>query len=100
MKSFAIAAFAAAASLQQAHAVDSAANPVRKVVNMLQSIQKKVEAEGKKEEEMFEKFMCYCKNSGGSLQGSIDSSTAKIPEVEAAIKEAEAQKNPVGGGLD
>ena len=33
-----------------------AANPIRKVVTMLQNVQKKVEAEGKKEAEMFEKF--------------------------------------------
>jgi len=91
MKNFAVAAIAAA-SLQTAQAVESQANPIRKVVNMLQSIQKKVEAEGKKEEEMFEKFMCYCKNSGGDLQKGIDDNTAKIPEVEAAISEAEAQQ--------
>jgi len=92
MKSFSVAALVSAASMQSANAVDSSANPIRKVVTMLQSIQKKVEAEGKKEEEMFNKFMCYCKNSGGDLQSSIDSSTAKIPEVEAAISEAEAQQ--------
>merc|ERR1719453_2507210 len=41
---------------------------------------------------MFDKYMCYCKTSGGDLQAGIDASTAKVPEVEAAIKESEAQK--------
>jgi len=104
MKSFAAAAVVAAASVQQAQAVElqahATANPVRKVVNMLQSIQKKVEAEGKKEEEMFEKFMCYCKNSGGDLQKGIDDSDAKIPEVEAAIKAAEAEVTQLGEDLE
>jgi len=90
------AAILALGAVQHATAVDTAetvaANPIRKVVTMLQNIQKKVEAEGEKEEALFKKYMCYCKNSGGDLQASIDASGAKIPEVEAAIKESEAQK--------
>ena len=35
------------------------ANPIRKVVTMLQSLQKKVAAEGEKEQELFDKFMCW-----------------------------------------
>ena len=37
---------------------------------MLQSMQAKVEAEGKKEQEAYEQFMCYCKTSGGDLEAS------------------------------
>jgi len=70
-----------------------AANPIRKVVTMLQSIQKKVQAEGEKEEAMFKKFMCYCKNSGGDLQASIDASDTKIPQVESDINAAKAEKS-------
>jgi len=96
MKSVMNLALAAALGLQHVQGVSveqqAAANPIRKVVTMLQNIQKKVEAEGEKEEAMFKKFMCYCSNSGGDLQGSIDASTAKIPEVESAIKEAEAEQ--------
>ena len=29
---------------------------------MLQNLQKKVEAEAKKDQELYDKFMCYCKN--------------------------------------
>merc|ERR1719440_1227970 len=52
----------------------------------------KVEAEGKKEEAAFEKFMCYCKNSGGDLQESIDNANTKIPELESAIEAAASKK--------
>jgi len=96
MKSFMNVAVASALGLQHAQGVSVdqqvSANPIRKVVTMLESIQKKVQAEGEKEEAMFKKFMCYCKNSGGDLQASIDASTAKIPEVESAISEAEAEQ--------
>jgi cytochrome c5 len=51
------------------HAAEQTAtvNPIRKVVNMLQAMQKKVEAEGEKEKELFDKFMCYCKNLAASF---------------------------------
>jgi hypothetical protein len=68
------------------------ANPIRKVVTMLEMMKKKVEAEGEKEKDMFDKFMCYCKNGGSDLNGAISANTAKIPEVQSAIDENTAQK--------
>merc|ERR1719487_2664294 len=59
---------------------------------MLQNMQKKVEAEGEKEKELFEKYMCYCKTSGGDLAKSISDAGTKMPELEADIKEGEAKK--------
>jgi len=69
----------------------AAANPIRKVVNMLQTMQKKVEAEGEKEQELFDKFMCYCKNSGGDLATSIADAETKVSELPSAVEEAEGQ---------
>merc|ERR1719235_29197 len=59
---------------------------------MLQMMQKKVEAEGVKEEELYEKFVCYCKSSKGELAKSIDDAENKVPQVESDIKEAESEK--------
>jgi len=58
---------------------------------MLQMMTKKVEAEGEREKELFEKFMCYCKTSGGELSASIGAAEKKIPELGADIEEAESQ---------
>merc|ERR1719395_230156 len=69
----------------------SAANPIRRVVSMLQMMSKKVEAEGEKEKELYEKFMCYCKSSGTTLADSIAGNDAKIPQVQSDIEEAESQ---------
>jgi len=69
-----------------------AANPIRKVVTMLQQMQNKVTAEGKKEKELFDKFMCYCTTGADDLANSINSADTKIPQVEAALKEGEATK--------
>jgi ubiquinone biosynthesis protein UbiJ len=73
-------------------------NPIRKVVTLLQSMQTKVEAEGEKEEELFKKFMCYCKTSSGALTDSIAAADYKatsltseikvLSEQQAALKEA------------
>merc|ERR1719274_235761 len=54
-------------------------------------MQKKVEAEGEKEKELFDKFMCYCKTSGGDLSKSIADADVKISQLGADIKEAEAK---------
>merc|ERR1719482_1819007 len=67
------------------------ANPIRKVVTMLQMMMKKVEAEGEAELELYEKYMCYCKTSGGALAKSIADAGTKIPELQSSIEEAEAE---------
>merc|ERR1719478_529228 len=54
-------------------------------------MQKKVTAEGEKEAELFEKFMCYCKNGDEALAKSISEAEAKVPAVTADIEEAETQ---------
>jgi len=75
------------------HAAEQTAtvNPIRKVVNMLQAMQKKVEAEGEKEKELFDKFMCYCKNSGGELSASISDAEDKVSSLPSVIEEAESE---------
>merc|ERR1719181_2136433 len=64
------------------------ANPIRKVVTMLQMMAKKVEAEGKKQDELFEKFFCYCDTGAVTLGKSIEDANTKIPQLESDIKEA------------
>jgi len=67
------------------------ANPIRKVVGLLQGMQAKVTAEGEKEQALFDKYMCYCKNSGGDLSKSIGDADTKIPQLGSDIAEAEAK---------
>jgi outer membrane murein-binding lipoprotein Lpp len=81
------------ASVQQEAAdTESNANPIRKVVTMLQKMQTTISAEGEKEEELFDKFMCYCKNGAGALSASINAANSKIPEVSSDIESGEGQK--------
>merc|ERR1719174_1920103 len=53
-------------------------------------MQKKVAAEGEKEEELFEKFMCYCKNGKGALEGSIAQAKQTNDQLKSSIEETDA----------
>jgi len=77
----------------------TSANPIRKVVNLLQAMQKKVAEEGEKASELHEKYMCYCKGSGGNLASSISAAETKIPELTASIESGSAEKAQNDGDL-
>jgi len=61
-------------------------NPIRRVVTMLQQMTNKIEAEGKKEKALFEKFMCYCDTGVADLAAAIAAAETKIPQLENDIK--------------
>jgi len=66
----------------------STANPIRRVVTMLQMMTNKIEAEAKKETEMYDKFMCYCKTGAETLGQSIADNNAQVPQLQSQIEEA------------
>merc|ERR1719181_1546040 len=78
--------------LVAAPAVAEAANPIRKVVTLLQDMQKEVAAEGAKEKELFDKFMCFCTGNTAELQKGIDDNKAKIEELTGKLKSETAEK--------
>ena len=92
----ALLAVAPAAGLK-AHSGDTsvstaAANPVRKVVTMLQAMENKVTEEGKKQQDLYDKFMCYCKNGAGTLSASISDANTKVPQLGSDIESSTQQK--------
>merc|ERR1719188_1912851 len=66
-----------------------AMNPIRRVVQLLQSMQKKVEAEGEREKKLYDKFMCHCKGGGSDLSASVSAAQLKIPAVGSGIEASE-----------
>merc|ERR1719335_1762081 len=89
-------------ALPMASAVETelTANPIRKVVTMLQMMMNKIEAEGKKETELHDKYMCYCQTSEGTLSDSIEEAQTKIPQLESDIKEASETKVKLEGDIE
>jgi len=88
---FALFARAAAAAADLDSSDLMAANPIRKVVNMLQNLQKKVTSEGEQEAALYAKFQCYCSNSGSTLGQSISDAEVKVSSVGSDIKSGEAK---------
>jgi len=68
------------------------ANPIRKIVTLLQNMQKEIEAEGAKEKELFDKFMCFCSGNSGDLTKKAADAKASIEELTAKLKAEEAEK--------
>jgi len=87
---FALLMTAQVSASDQSSLVANQANPIRKVVTMLQNMEKKVTAEGEKEQKIYDKFMCYCKNAGGDLSAAIANADTKATQLPSQIKEAEA----------
>ncbi|CAK0837757.1 unnamed protein product, partial [Prorocentrum cordatum] len=95
--SLVLAILAAGAAAGEAAAAQ--ANPVRKVVQMLQAMQKKVTQEGERESELFEKFSCYCKTGSGDLSKSIGDAETKLPQLASELKDSEATLAETKEGL-
>jgi len=74
-------------------------NPIRKVVTLMQNMQGEIEAEGEKEKELYEKFMCFCKGSYAELTKKDEDAKAKIDELGAKLKAEEAEKTQIGQEL-
>merc|ERR1719443_2628428 len=55
-------------------------------------MQNKIIAEGKKNKELYDKYMCYCENADSTLGKEIGEAETRIPQLEAQIKAAIALK--------
>merc|ERR1719217_1693505 len=89
-----------AAPVAEAVETEAGANPIRKVVTMLQMMMNKIEAEGKKETELHDKYMCYCETSEGTLNDAIEEANTKIPQLESDIKESSELKVKLEGDIE
>jgi chromosome segregation ATPase len=83
-----------------ASATEHRANPIRKVVTMLQMMQNKVSQEGAKKKEIFDKFMCYCDNADTLLGGAVQRANEKIPMLESAIGEDANEKKQLDADVE
>merc|ERR1712039_757279 len=72
-------------------AVEQKMNPIRKVVSLLQAMQKKVTEEGERETDLYNKYMCYCKNSGSDLSDGIAANEEKTGRLTSDVKKAEEE---------
>eukprot|EP00933_Yihiella_yeosuensis_P047778 TRINITY_DN436_c0_g6_i1.p1 TRINITY_DN436_c0_g6~~TRINITY_DN436_c0_g6_i1.p1 ORF type:complete len:682 (-),score=245.91 TRINITY_DN436_c0_g6_i1:165-2210(-) len=76
------------------------ANPVRRVVTMLQKMSEKIEKEGDKEKDLFDKFMCHCKEELAAFKGGKAKYEADIAMLKPEIEQTEATINTLTQEID
>jgi hypothetical protein len=68
------------------------ANPIRKIVTLLQDMQKEITAEGEKEKKLYDKFMCYCEGNTDGMSKSAEEAAQRITELKAKLEAEQAEK--------
>jgi len=84
---------AALISGDSALSVSTEANPMRKIIGMLQSMQAELEKEGEVEKEVFEKAFCACESGEKGLEKEIEDATAEISTQQSKLDGDSAQKD-------
>merc|ERR1719181_2203481 len=82
-----LAALVVLPALSSTESTNAGANPVRKVVGLLQGLRKEVEAEGSKAKEIYEKFMCYCETTEKETTKTLEDTRAHVGSLESTIQE-------------
>merc|ERR1719199_2193374 len=68
-------------------------NPIRKVVTLLQDMQKEIEAEGDKEKDLYDKFMCYCDGNTDGMSKAAEEAGQRITELKSKLEAEKAEKS-------
>jgi predicted nucleic acid-binding Zn-ribbon protein len=71
---------------------DAEANPIRRVVKLLQKMQSEIKEEGKREEKLFQKYQCYCQQGTAKLTQEITDAQEKIKQLNADIEAKSARQ--------
>jgi predicted nuclease with TOPRIM domain len=74
-------------------------NPIRKIVRLMQDMSAEIEAEKKKEGELFEKFMCICNTYPAELQTNLEGNAKDIESLSSKIEEETALKSKLAEEL-
>lgn len=79
-------------SLVVSDALKMRVSPIRRILNMLQMMEKKVEERGENEDKVFDDFACYCKRNLAALDASIAAAREKIPQLESTLEDLTAEQ--------
>jgi len=68
------------------------ANPIRKIVNLLEAMQKEIQVEGEKEKVVFDNFMCFCDNGAADLLKAASDAKAQNKAAVAKLEASSSEK--------
>ncbi|CAJ1344476.1 unnamed protein product [Effrenium voratum] len=77
-------------------AFDESGKPITKVVTFLESMTKNLEADQKKDEEMKDKFDCWCKKNNKDKKEAIAAAQEKLASLTALVQELEPKIDQLG----
>jgi hypothetical protein len=92
MKSFVFVCLCGCILTSQAAQVREVLSPVTRVVKLLQSLSKQIEEEGKKEEDMYESFVCWGKSVISQKTDSNAAAQTRIDALEQYISDLDSGK--------
>merc|ERR1719240_2378835 len=76
-------------------------NPIRKITNMLENMQKEIEAQGAADKELYDKFMCFCDNGAADLLKTANdaeaANAASISQLESDTSEKAQLESDIKG---
>jgi len=84
-----------ALSASCAQAASLEANPIRKIVTLMQDMQKEIEAEGEKEKVLYDNFMCWCETGAADLKKGAETASAAIDEFSSKLEQETAEKSQI-----
>jgi hypothetical protein len=90
---FALLALATGAALRE----QAQANPIRRIVNILQKMQSEAKAEGERDQELHENFMCFCKKGSAAINKEIDDQSAASEGSASEAKQKSARAAQLKG---
>lgn len=79
---------------------DVAANPIRKIVTLLQDMSAEIETQGAKEKDMYDKFLCYCDGGAADLAKSAADAKAQVETLTAQESSDSGEKGSLEEELE
>merc|ERR1719337_503344 len=68
------------------------ASPVDKAVELIQELKSKIEADGKAEQKVYDKFACWCEKTTARKAGNIEEAKTSVEELTQLILELKGKK--------
>mmetsp|Transcript_80896 Transcript_80896/g.147571 ORF Transcript_80896/g.147571 Transcript_80896/m.147571 type:complete len:708 (-) Transcript_80896:38-2161(-) len=75
------------------------ANPIRRVVTMLEAMKEKVAEEAATSDKIFEDFECKCKKGYASVKKSMEEASIQIPQLQSSIEQSTAEKEQLTSSI-
>merc|ERR1719158_2027515 len=73
-------------------ASEASDSPVTKVVELINELKAKIEADGKAEQKVYDKFACWCEKTTARKAGNIEEAKTSVEELTQLILELKGKK--------